>query len=180
MAYFYRSNYSTRDDDEVIKYLQDDSPGLEITNLELKNVKTYKKPVGFSYDVKLSSASEEIGDKVYITPLLNEINDENPYKLADRKLPVVIGYPIQTKTIVNLEIPENYEVVSLPESVQYNYNDGKGSYRFVTSQTGNKITVIADFEMNDLEVLPMDYTQWKDFFTAIVAKDAEKIVLKKV
>lgn len=180
MAYSYRNDYSTRSEVDIIKYLQDDTPGFEISNLQLKNVKKVKQPVGFSYDVKLSNAAEKIGDKIYLTPLLNEINKENPFKMEDRKLPVVIGYPVMTKAIVNLEIPEGYEVVSLPESIQYNYNEGKGSYRFVTSQIGNKITVAADFKMNDAEVLPVDYPKWKEFFTAIVAKDAEKIVLKKI
>lgn len=180
LAYKLRDNFSTRVEEELVKYFQDNKPGFTISNLEVKNMKEVDQPVGFSYDVKLDAAAEKIGDKIYVSPLLNESNDENPFKLEKRNLPVVLGYPISTKTIVNLTLPDGYMVESLPENVQYNYNQGKGYYRFVSSQVGNKITIAADFEMKDFQVLPTDYPMWKEFFTAIVSKDAEKIVLKKI
>jgi hypothetical protein len=180
MAYSYRDDYRNRPEESIVKYIKGNTPGFEVSNVEVKDVDAIDKPVGLAYDINLNSAAEKIGDKIYVTPLLNELNDENPFKLEDRKLPVVLGYPLATKTIVNLDIPEGYEIASMPESVQYNYNGGKGSYRYVVSEVAGKINVLADFKMNDVEVLPSDYPMWKEFFTAIVAKDAEKIVLKKI
>ncbi|KQC31948.1 hypothetical protein AAU57_00385 [Nonlabens sp. YIK11] len=180
LAYSYRKDHSRSDEETVTKYLKDDVPRLEISDLELKNVDVINKPVEFSYQIAMDGAAEKIGDKIYISPLLNESNIENPFKMEDRKLPIVLGYPLSTKTFVTFEIPDGYEVASLPESIKYEYNNGRGSYQFLTSSRSNVVTVSANFEMNDLEVLPGDYPQWKDFFTAIVAKDAEKIVLKKI
>jgi len=180
IAYNFRDTQGTRNVEEIKTYLKSDTPGLEIIDLEIKNVEQPDKPIDYSYNIKLNNSAEKIGDKIYLSPLLNEGNDENPFKLEERKLPIDLKFPIDTKTIINLSIPVGYEVVSLPESVQYNYNDQVGYYKFIVTQNANKITVMADFEMKQSTVLPSDYHMWKDFFTAIVAKDAEKIVLKKI
>jgi transglutaminase-like putative cysteine protease len=179
-AYNFRDEYGNRLNEEIVGYLKDDSPGLDISNLKLNNVRKLDEPIDLSYDIYLKSAVEKIGDKIYLTPLLNEYTSENPFKLENRKLPIFIGYSQSTKTIVNLSVPKDYKVVSLPESVRYNYNEGKGNYSFVVSQLGNKLIIAADFVMNDLEVLPTDYQKWKEFYTAMVAKESEKIVLKKI
>ena len=179
-AYDYRSKYGNKANEVVVDYLKSDDVGVDLQNVKIKQVKDLEKPVGLTYDIQLNNSAESIGDKVYLSPLLNESNKENPFKLKERLLPVELRYPLSTKTVVNIDLPEGYVVESLPESVQINYNENKGSYRYVVSNVGNRITVVADFEMNQSVVQPNDYPIWKDFFTAIVAKDAEKIVLKKI
>ncbi|BAO54379.1 DUF3857 domain-containing protein [Nonlabens marinus] len=179
-AYGFRSTYRDRVSDDISKYFMGDTPGFEIKNLEMMDLKNPEKPVGAKFNVTLKNAAEAIGDKIYVTPLLNELTDENPFKLEDRQFPIDFVYPRGSKTIVNIDLPEGYAVESLPESAQYVYGDNVGVYKYTVSQNGNRISVMSDYTMNGTTVIPNDYKFWKQFFTSIVDKDAEKIVLKKI
>lgn len=180
MALNYRENYINSTDNEIANYLKSDDSGLDISDIETKNVKNLDQPIDLSYHISYNNYAEQIGDKIYISPLLNESNSENPFKLSERKLPIVFSYPISTKCIVNIDIPKGFEVESMPESSQINYNDNVGFYKYIISNSNNRISVMAEFNLTALEILPSNYQTWKDFFTAVVAKDAEKIVLKKI
>jgi ornithine carbamoyltransferase len=81
---------------------------------------------------------------------------------------------------VNIEIPEGYEIVSMPENIKAVYNKDIGYYKYVTSYRNGLISTVATFNMDVSVVQPSDYEAFKKFFEAIVSKDAEKIVLKKV
>ncbi len=178
-AYKYREQYRYRKNEDIVDFMENDVAGLEIKQLKIDNVNEPEKPVNFAYKVLLSNSSEAIGDKIYVTPLLNETINENPYKLDSRSLPVELDYPTSNKRIVNLVIPAGYEVVSLPESVLYEYNTNS-TYKFVASASGSRITIQSDLDLNEIQILPPDYIAWKNFYTAMVAKEAEKIVLKKI
>lgn len=179
-AYEYRQKFASRNNIDIIKFLEQNKPGLKIKNVDVENSKTPSKPVNFKYDLDLENSAELIGDKIYISPLLNETTSENPYKLESRRLPIEIGYPIADKRIINFTIPKGYEVVSIPESVRFIFNEGAGNYQFLASVNGSKITVQVDYDLNVLEISPSDYKKWKEFYTDLITKESEKIVLKKI
>ena len=111
---------------------------MEISNIEIENMEVNKGPVNISYKGVITSASEEIGGRLFITPLLHEANEETPFKLEKRNFPVDLTFPYATKTIVNLKLPEGYEVESLPESVKLMYNNGQGSYTYRLSEVNDE------------------------------------------
>ncbi|MFB0903734.1 MAG: DUF3858 domain-containing protein [Nonlabens sp.] len=100
--------------------------------------------------------------------------------METRKLPLDLSFPYKTKTIVNIKIPEGYEVESIPESIKAVYNDTIGYYKYVTRNQGNMISTVATFNLDVSVIQPKDYPVFKKFFEAIVEKDAQKIVLKKI
>jgi hypothetical protein len=87
---------------------------------------------------------------------------------------------IQAKTIVNIEIPAGYEIESMPESIKAVYNNDIGYYKYVTGYRNGLISTVATFNMEASVIQPGDYEAFKKFFEAIVSKDAEKIVLRRV
>ena len=160
LAHTFRDKQISRDINDVESSLESDRIGVEISKLKLINARKPMKPMEYNYDIELQNNAELIGDKIYFSPLFNEGRLENPFKAEQRNLPVVLKYPVSRKVIVNLTIPEGYEVASLPESVQIMYNENIGVYKYLVSHTANKITVNADFEMNESYVIPKDYEMW--------------------
>ncbi|MFT4838923.1 MAG: hypothetical protein ACJAWA_001342 [Nonlabens sp.] len=180
MALDYRINNINSTSDELEKYIQNDNAGLQIDNVSLSGLESVEDYVTLNYNVTYKNAYDRVGDKIYITPLLFESNEENAFKLDSRKLPLDLSYLIQAKTIVNIEVPEGYEIVSMPENIKAVYNKDIGYYKYVTSYRNGLISTVATFNMDVSVVQPSDYEAFKKFFEAIVSKDAEKIVLKKV
>jgi hypothetical protein len=167
-------------EDELEKHIQNDNVGLEISNVIVEGLENVNSDLTYKYDIKFKNAFDKVGDNIYITPLLYEANEESPFKLETRKLPLDLSFPYKTKTIVNIKIPEGYEVESIPESIKAVYNDTIGYYKYVTRNQGNMISTVATFNLDVSVIQPKDYPVFKKFFEAIVEKDAQKIVLKKI
>jgi hypothetical protein len=167
-------------EDELEKQIQNDNVGLEISNVIVEGLENVDSDLTYKYDIKFKNAFDKVGDNIYITPLLYEANEESPFKLETRKLPLDLSFPYKTKTIVNIKIPEGYEVESIPESIKAVYNDSVGYYKYVTRIQGSAISTVATFNLDTSVIQPKDYPAFKKFFEAIVEKDAQKIVLKKI
>ncbi|QJP33420.1 DUF3857 domain-containing protein [Nonlabens sp. Ci31] len=180
MALDYRIKNINSTSDDLEKYIQNDKVGLQIDEVSVTGLASVEDYVTLNYKVAYKNAFDKVGDKIYITPLLFESNEENAFKLDSRKLPLDLSYLIHAKTIVNIEIPEGYEVESLPESIKAVYNNDIGYYQYVTGYTNGLISTVATFNMEVSVVQPEDYKAFKKFFEAIVSKDAEKIVLRKI
>lgn len=166
--------------EELQEYIQNNNFGLQIDDLIIEDLKSVNKPITFKYNITYNNGFDKVGDKIYISPLLYEANKESIFKLEKRKLPLDLSFPIKTKIIVNIEIPEGYEVESLPESIKAIYNEDVGYYKYVSKHSNGIISTIATFNLDVSVIQPENYEVFKKFFEAIVSKDAEKIILKKI
>lgn len=180
MALRARNSNANSTEDELEKYVQNDNVGLEVSEVKLEGLEDVDSNLTLKYDVKYKNAVDNVGDKIYVTPLLYEANEENPFKLETRKLPVDLSFPVKTKTIVNIKMPEGYEVESMPENVKIMYNDNVGYYKYMASYANGVISTVATFDLSISVIQPDGYVAFKKFFEAIVEKDAQKIVLKKI
>ena len=179
MALITRSSFSDLTKDDITKKIEGDHAGLIVTSHQLDNLKNYNEPLDLSYSGIYENGVQKIGEKLYINPLLYNGTDENLFKSETRQLPIDFRMPMESKTIANITIPEGYEVQTLPQSIKSVYQDGVGSYSFLISQTGNRITTISEFKLDNPIIMPEDYQAFREFFIAMVNKDAEKIILNK-
>lgn len=179
LALNYRNNSGNLSNEQLVKNLEKKHAELEVSNLEVKNVKDLDKPVLESYDYILGDAMEEIGDKLYISPLLFFKTEENPFKEDIRNYPIDFVYPFANKYMVSVTIPEGYEIESAPTSKKVSFNGTDGSFTFLSNANGNKIQLVFDFKLNKSLILPEDYAQFKQFFQEYINTEEEKIVLTK-
>lgn len=180
MALNFRNRNINSTETELIEYFRNDNVGLNVSNYEIKNLDSSDVFLDYEYELKYSNGIDKVANKLFVTPLLFESNEENPFKLEKRELPLDLSFPINSKTVVIMKIPEGYELASSPENVKLLYKEGVGSYTYITKVEKNKITTIADFKLNTSVILPNSYDNFKKFFEAIVQKDAEKIVFQKL
>ena len=92
---------------------------------------------------------------------------------------LVEDWPKWEKNIVNIMLPEGYQVESLPQSEVMEFADGKIKYSFILKQNGNFIQLSTEFDLQTPFVDSADYVVFKEFFGKVVAKQAEQIVLSK-
>lgn len=174
-----RNKFYLANQEEIDLLIHNKRAGVVIENSELFNLETESKPFDIKYSGFDKSSVKRIGDKIYIRPLLNHSIEENPYNSAERKLPLDLFYPSEVQTIVNLSIPDDYEVYELPDKVNYQFQNGLCSYKYSVEEKGSVLSSHGILTFNTSMIKPEDYNAFKLFFTDIVNKNAEKIVLKK-
>ncbi|MFN4199556.1 MAG: transglutaminase, partial [Flavobacterium sp.] len=138
------------------------------------------KPVGESFEFTNSNDIEIIGDKMYVSPLLFYAMSENPFKREKREYPIDFTFPIHEKHTISIEIPEGYAIESLPKSEGFAITENMASFRYVMNQSGNKIQVMIQEELNAPIISSEHYEDLKNYYQKVVDKHNEKIVLKRI
>ena len=178
-ALSYRDAKAGLTNESLVQNIEKGNVGLVVSDLEVKNVNNVYKPIMQSYNFTLDGAVEDIAGNLYISPLLFLTNNENPFTQDTREYPVDFVCPLSDKYIVNIDIPEGYQLESLPESEAINFNTDALTFSYLTKQIGDKIQIVVNLEINNTYILPSDYSNFKEFYKIMTDKKAEKIVLKK-
>lgn len=178
-AFNYRWGHENQTNEEILETMLEDIGEVDIFNLEIKNQDVLSKPISQSYDYNIDNALEQIGDKYYFSPLLFLASDENPFKEDTRMYPIDFIYPVSDKYIVNIMLPDGYEVDALPESSKGEFNGKDCNFTYLVRQNGNMIQVSMSLTLNKTLILPSEYQAFKEFYQLFIDKQTEKIVLKK-
>lgn len=179
-AFQRRDTYENFSNQQMTESLEKDKGELEVSNLEIQNMNDVSQPILQSYDYSVNNAMEEIGGKLYFTPLLFLAPKENPFKEDKRNYPIDFVYPIADKYMVNILMPEGYEVETMPESTKFEFNGVEGAFTYIGRQNGSMLQFTISLELNKALILASDYEQFKKFYQFMIEKQTEKVVLKKV
>ncbi|WP_430410041.1 transglutaminase domain-containing protein [Kordia sp.] len=179
-ALSFRNVYGRADEADYLERLENSIGDIEIEDYSVKNVSSIGKPILESYAFSKEAQAEVIGDKLYFSPLLYLATSENPFKAEKRIYPVDFGYPWKRKIMMNINIPEGYEIESLPEIETIRLPDNLGSYAFNITKTPTGISVVMLREINTA-VIPSDkYPSLRELYRILIEKEEEKVVLKKI
>jgi hypothetical protein len=179
-AYYFRKNYkSYNSQDEFIKNIESEFPGLTVNSSSFENIDSLSKPVKEKYEVSFTNYTNIIGDMISLTPMLMERKESNPFKLETRKYPIDYGHPVKSRYILNLTIPEGYEVAELPKSCNLVLPDKAAGFVYQIAQNGNIVQLNANFEINKTVFTESEYILVKEFYNQVIAKQSEVILFKK-
>ena len=178
-AYRLRKQLDSKNKESIDKWLNERNEELEITNSRINNLNKPYKQIMEAIQFNTDNYTEEISGQIFISPLLNKAFQTNPFKSEKRDFPVFFNFPQIKSITVNLIIPDNYEIVSLPQPAVYGFGDNDGAYEYKISQDGNKITVNSNYIINKAIIANSVYKDLKSFIDKVINKQNEKIVLKK-
>ena len=149
---------------------------VSINNVLLDSLEQKEMPVSLQYDISFKP-DENI---LYFNPMLgNDIQNENPFKAAQRSYPVEMPYCIDRTYILNMQVPSGYKVDELPKSARVSLNDNEGSFEYLIAQNDNNIQLRCRTRINKANFEPDDYETLRNFFSFVVEKESEQIVFKK-
>ncbi|WP_299338255.1 DUF3857 domain-containing protein [uncultured Psychroserpens sp.] len=180
LALSYRNRFTGVSDDEHIKALEKDKGDIEVSELSFENDKDITQPVKLSYNYLLRDGVDEIGDNLYFSPMLFLSTKENPFKLEERQYPIDFAFPFEDKYMINIMLPEGYQVESLPQSEVFEFKNSDAKFTYIIKENGKFLQLNIILEMNASIISSDDYSVFKDFFGKVVEKQAEQVVLKKV
>lgn len=178
-AYDFRKKYNNLSEEKFIKKINNKYK-TKITSFEIKNKNELSQPIIFNGEIDEDGFCETINGKKYINPMLLFKESKNPFTLDTRKFPVDLVSPSKEMKSITINIPEGYKVASLPKNLYAKMTNKKGSYRFMISQLGQKINIMAVKEFKTNIILPSEYAELKGLYTMLIAKNNEQIVLEKI
>ncbi|WP_066223978.1 DUF3857 domain-containing protein [Formosa haliotis] len=177
----FRSRYNNMGNDERLRAIESGKGEIEISNYEIKNMDNLNEPnIQYSYTFKLNSAAEQIGDQIYVSPMLFFTNSENIFKQEERLYPIEFNHPRSYTYKVSVMLPEGYKVESLPESARFQFKGGEGDFSFMSSSNSNMVAFRVNYSLANTFVITDDYEHFKTFFGMMVEKETEKMVLTKI
>jgi len=161
------------------KKLEASLKGAELSEIKFKDLNSTDKPVSLEYGFELVDAAEVVGDKIYVSPLLFMTMTDNPFTTSDRTYPIDFGYAKKDRYIINITIPEGYQVETLPESSAFAFGNDIGSFAYRVNQKQNVLQMSVDFSIKEPVIPAADYQNLKKFFQLLIDKENEKVVLSK-
>jgi len=173
-ALFFRNNYT--DKIETVKNKLDTKyPLLIDSTISIQNQLNKEEPYILSY--KLTDKPEIVGEKMYLSPFLNEPIADNPLKQKKRTYPIDMTYQKKRSFHSTILIPEDYQVDFLPPEKKINNKLFELTYS--AKKDNDKIIVSFDYYFKKSVYSPIDYSKMKFYYNEIVNKGNEKIVLSK-
>ena len=179
-AAYINRNDADKDDEKRLENIKEYFSLEEVENYKRENFTEIDKKLKESFSFEEENLVTYTDDEIYFHPLLFFRKKENPLKQDKRAYPLDWGANLSRKFIVNVTIPENYEVASLPQEMAIALPNNKGVFTYAIKQLGNKIMVTAKEELNTGFFVAPEYPILKQFYKQLVDKQNEQIVLKKI
>jgi len=154
--------------------------GLKVKSFEQQNLTKLNKPYQRNYEISIDEQSLVAGNRIYFNPLLYWKEDDNPFKLKHRIYPIDFGYKYNLYYYLNLKIPANYIVESLPKERLVLLPNEHGKFAYSVKQINNQeLIIVSRFNINKPIFNSEEYKILKEFYAQIIDKQSEQIVLKR-
>lgn len=151
----------------------------QVDNIVVENVDKVDMPIEEEIETMLEEGVEDLGDIIYLSPILVDRIDANPFKLEKRQYPVDYSYPIRKQSDITVNFPKGFKIEEKPQNFE-EFLPNKGGHYTYNIETGNNwIRIRSEFEITKVTFLPKEYVKLKSFYNDIIAKQAEQVVLKK-
>lgn len=180
LAYDYRKSSIGKSNEELKDYVSSLNSSITIDDFETENVNKLSAPITETFSFIKDGPVDIIGERLYFSPMLFLMEQENPFKMQKREYPIDFRYPKTEKINISFKIPDGYKVESLPENLAIGLPDNYGVFNYNLKAIGNTIQLVSLREINSALVPPIFYTPLKEFYKQIVQKHNEKIVLSKI
>lgn len=148
-----------------------------VTNGTMQNVLKRDTVGVMNFDWTCKNYCTNLDDAIYINMILNkEITYQNELK-ETRMVPFELNHQSSDRYVVELEIPQNYEVSYLPSSVSFHSEIVDFDVKY--EQNGTKITTTLDVALKFLILEPSQFPEWNKFIAQKKKAISETIELKR-
>ncbi len=179
-AHDFRVYQGSKDDEAKKKYFIDKYDFAEIDGYKITGVNECDKDVSESFSFTKENGFEVIENEIYFSPLLFMQNKENVFKSEERNYPIDYNYGFTNAYMVNIKIPEGYEVEEFPKSGAFRLPENLGSFTFRSNVNNGYMQVMVNETINSSLIPATYYPVLKQFYNQIIEKEGEQVVLKKI
>jgi hypothetical protein len=163
------------------KYIKDFLAGRswEVANSTFDNIENPSQSAKEVHEITITDHTQVAGNVVYLNPYLIGRMEENIFKSEQRLYPVDYSTPLDRIYMAKIQIPEGFVVEELPKQKMLLLPSNGGKFVYSATQAGNTINFVSQFIINKSVFSAEEYSSLREFYTQVIAKQAEQIVLKK-
>lgn len=128
----------------------------------------------------LTNDSQAINNVIYLNPFSFNFFEKNPFIQQERQYPVDFGYKDSYLYSINVEVPENYQIVELPKQKMLKLPDNGGSLVFVSQQTDDR-NVTVHFRITFPHAIYSSgfYPYLKTFFDSVTEVQSQSMIVMR-
>lgn len=167
-------------DQEWYEHLEGQYDDREYDKIEVQFKEDISRGATMVQDYIDEYSSEMIGDELHIDCTLGFGRDSHPFKADKRDYPIFYNSTISNQHTVKFAIPNGYSVLGLPEGLNIALPTDAGRFSYGAVVQGETIVVQMKETINTDIIAAELYPALKEFYSQIVNKCGEKIVLKKL
>jgi len=165
--------------DEYVENLGEKNNKLKILKAEVTDVDSLNKPVTEKYEVEIDAYNTLNHENFSFNPAFWHHTSENPFKLTERTYPVDMGAASETKTVMTLHYPANFEITAQPEAVGMALPIKGGRFLTDVSITDNTLTYSQVEQFNKSVYSPEEYPYLKELFNKMIQNQKANVVFHK-
>lgn len=171
--------YHNSSPQEREKWIQNeiDIPNLNLNEYAFTGIDSIGKDAGLSIKLNLRQYASVSGTRLFFLPNLMERRKYIPPDIPKRLSPIRFSYPYLDVDTVTFILPENVSIESMPAEVKLESSFGRFNSKSVF--TGSKIVFTRSLEIFNCTVPASNYTEYRNFISAIVKADKAQVVLVK-
>lgn len=155
--------------------------GFRLDSFQIEHKKDINKPLAFTCSLSSDGTHfEKLGELIYIPPMLDEMIINHPFQNEKRYYPVEFPHVRQYIFTVKITLPPGYEIEEQPENLQLALPNKVGKFNYSIMTQGQNVTVSSTLHLTKGEIAVKDYAQLRTFFTEVIGKMEEMMILKQV
>jgi len=166
--------------DEYVENMDEKLTKVKITKSEVLNVDSLDLPVLETYTIEINAYEGTENGRLSFNPYLFDKITTNPFKLNERVFPVDWGMPSETKFILNLKLPEGYNIENPPPNITLALPDQGGSFKTLYETSDNSFTFLHTISFKKSIYQPDEYPSLKELYNQIILSEKSEMLFKKI
>ena len=159
--------------------MQSVNSNWKISGLRLENLDNLEAPVIEKISLTIPDATDKSDGFMYLNPILYNRKESNDFYAEQRISVIDLTCPSVEKYTCTITIPDGWTVAELPQSVNMLLAGGGARFKYDISADGRKIRLETEINFSTVTFLPERYTSIRKFYSEIIRKQSEVIILKK-
>lgn len=174
-----RQEMSETSQDEYLRRIESRAIDYEVEDFKVSNQYDVEKPLTENFSLVPDEAIFD-SDMVRVNPFFYFRVDSNPFKLDERTYPVDFAYPRSYTYTARIDIPEGYEISSLPKEKAVGLPDETAALIFRTNQKNNILTLNYRFLIKKKVYSSKEYYYLKELYNELIELHGSYITFEKI
>ncbi|AMM50990.1 hypothetical protein TH61_07055 [Rufibacter sp. DG15C] len=177
-AHQMRAHIREQGQESYLKKLTSQDPEWTRQEISLVNLEKNDTDLKASYKLHRVGETQPVS-LLYVSPMLNHATQQNPFKSATRLFPIDFATPVDETYVFTYTLPAGYEVEEMPKAINVSLPDNSAKFSYIVQVTEGKLQIMSKLNINKPVFNAKEYNDLRELYNRMVAKHAEKVVLKK-
>jgi len=165
--------------DEYVEKLDERLTRIKILDHSIINIDSVEHPLTEKYEVEFTVTDGSNTNQFYLSPFFINTISKNPFNLNERTYPVDLGAASDERIIINVTLPEKYQLIEKPKDMAIGLPNAGGKYILNTNLEDNTISMNQVLQFNNAIYQPEEYLYLKEFYSKIIQNQKTEFLLKK-